>query len=58
MGSNPKSLKVAQIKKNKKVSLYYFDKKNIGYVTLQGIASIVHTKNEKNHYWKKEWKNF
>ena len=58
MGTNPKSLKVAQIKKNSSVSLYYFDKESAGYITLQGVATIVNTKEKKERYWKKEWKNF
>ena len=58
MGTNPKSLKIAQIQKNNLVSLYYFDKENAGYITLQGIATIVNAKDKKEQYWKKEWKNF
>ncbi|MDC1237078.1 pyridoxamine 5'-phosphate oxidase family protein [Polaribacter sp.] len=58
MGTNPKSLKVSQIKKNNLVSLYYFDKESAGYITLQGVATIVNTREKKNRYWKKEWKNF
>jgi general stress protein 26 len=58
MGTNPKSLKVSQIQKNKLVSLYYFDKKSGGYVTLQGVATIVNATDKKEQYWKKEWKNF
>ena len=44
MGTNPKSLKVSQIQKNKLVSLYYFDKESAGYITLQGVATIVNSK--------------
>ena len=58
MGTNPKSLKVAQIHNNNAVSLYYFDKENAGYITLQGIATIVNAKDKKERYWKKEWKSF
>ena len=58
MGTNPKSLKVSQIQKNKLVSLYYFDKESAGYITLQGVATIVNTREKKDRYWKKEWKNF
>jgi general stress protein 26 len=58
MGTNPKSLKVSQIQKNKLVSLYYFDKENASYITLQGVATIVNAKDKKKQYWKKEWKNF
>ena len=58
MGTNPKSLKVAQIKKNSKTTLYYFDAKNVSYVTLKGNSEIVNTKQLKDKFWKKEWKNF
>ena len=58
MGTNPKSLKVSQIQKNKLVSLYYFDKESAGYITLQGVATVVNTREKKEQYWKKEWKNF
>ena len=58
MGTNPKSSKVSQIKKNNLVSLYYFDKESAGYITLQGVATIVNTRDKKEQYWKKEWKNF
>ena len=58
MATNPKSLKVLQIEKNNLVSLYYFDKENASYLTLQGVATIVNTKDKKERYWKKEWKSF
>ena len=58
MGTNPKSLKVSQIQKNKLVSLYYFDKESAGYITLQGVATIVNRRDKKEEYWKEEWKNF
>lgn len=58
MGTNPKSLKVQQIQKNKNVTLYYFDSKTASYVTLQGFASIVNSKAEKQKYWKTAWENF
>jgi len=58
MGTNPKSLKVYQIQKNKLVSLYYFDKESAGYITLQGVATIVDRRDKKEEYWKEEWKNF
>ena len=53
MGTNPKSLKVSQIQKNKLVSLYYFDKKSAGYITLQGVATIVNTKDKKEEVLEK-----
>ena len=41
MATNPKSLKVRQIKDNGQVTLFYFDQKSVSYVTLQGVARIV-----------------
>jgi general stress protein 26 len=58
MATNPKSLKVQQIQKNSNVTLYYFDTKSIGYVTLQGEAKIVDSQKEKEMYWKTAWENF
>ena len=58
MATNPKSLKVQQIKKNSNVTLYYFDAKSVSYVTLQGEAKIVNTQKEKEIYWKTAWENF
>ncbi|WP_231962812.1 pyridoxamine 5'-phosphate oxidase family protein [Polaribacter sp. KT25b] len=58
LGTNSKSLKVRQIKQNKLVTLYYFDAKNVSYVTLQGVAHIVNTQKEKEKFWKNEWENF
>ena len=58
MATNPKSLKVQQVEKNKNVSLYYFDVKSVSYVTLQGVVSIVNDAAEKEKYWKITWKKF
>ena len=58
MATNPKSLKVKQIENNRQVTLYYFDKESSSYVTLQGVARIINTQNDKQKFWKKEWKNF
>lgn len=57
-GTNSNSLKVKQIQKNKNVTLYYFDKESVSYITLQGVASIVNTQKEKDKFWKNEWENF
>lgn len=57
-GTNPKSSKVAQIKKNPTVSLYYLDSDTTGYVVVHGIAQLVNDQKEKDKYWKPEWKSF
>ena len=58
MATNPKSKKVSDIANNPKVTLYYFDKNDPGYVTLQGTATLVNDTDKKEKFWKKEWKNF
>lgn len=58
MATNPNSKKVKEIKANSKVTLYYFDKNNLGYVTLQGQAVLVNDQETKEKFWKEEWKNF
>ena len=58
MGTNANSLKIRQIKNNPKVSLYYFHKESVSYVTLQGTASIINTATAKEKFWKNEWERF
>ena len=57
-GTNPKSRKVTQIKNNNKVTLYYRDKDDSGYVTINGIATLINKQELKNKYWKNSWKSF
>jgi general stress protein 26 len=57
-GTNPKSRKVNQIKKNPKVTLYYLDKDASGYVVIHGIAQLVNDQTEKEKRWKDTWKAF
>jgi len=56
----PASRKVAEIRKNPRVTLYYFDPKDIGqgYVTLVGHARIVDDAAEKQKRWKKGFEAF
>ncbi len=58
MATNPKSKKVKEIQHNSKVTLYYFDKNDSGYVTVQGVATLVNSKEAKEKYWKEEWEGF
>jgi len=57
-GTNPTSRKVAQIKQNKLVTIYYRDKDDSGYVTIYGKAILVDNQQEKNKHWKENWKSF
>lgn len=58
MATNPKSKKVNQIKNNQNVTLYYFDNENSSYVTIQGSAKLVNSKEIKEKFWKSEWEKF
>ena len=58
MATNPKSRKVAQIRKNPRVTLHYFDTASMGTVTLFGLARLVNDPAEKKKRWKDEWRDF
>lgn len=58
LATNPKSGKVQDIMRNPNVTLYYFDKNDPGYVTIQGNATLVDDSDRKEQFWKEEWKNF
>ena len=58
MATNPKSRKVAQIQANSKVTLHYFDKTQLGYVSLMGNAYIVNDEATKSSKWKDGWEKF
>lgn len=57
-GTNPKSRKVAEIRRHNRVTLYYFDREGPAYVTINGIARLVNNPREKAKRWKDEWKAF
>ncbi len=57
-GTNSKSRKVNQIKKDPRVTLYYLDNDGSGYVMIHGIAKLVNNKEEKEKWWKDEWEAF
>lgn len=58
MATNPKSRKVAQIKTNSQVTIHYFDKNNLGYVSLMGNAFIINDNAIKSQKWKDGWEQF
>ena len=58
LGTNQKSRKVAEIRLNHRVALYYFDATEQSYVTISGIARLVNDPQEKAKRWKDEWKAF
>lgn len=57
-GTNSSSRKVKQIRKNNKVTLYYADSDDTGYVMIHGTAIIIDDAKEKEIHWKKAWKDF
>jgi len=57
-GTNPNSRKVAQIKQNPEVTIYYTEEGNSGYVMLQGTAQLVNDTKEKEMHWEEQWKEF
>jgi len=58
LGTNPRSRKVAAIRRNSRVTLYYFDRESQAYVTIYGIARLVNDPKAKLKWWKDEWKDF
>ena len=58
LATNPKSRKVNQIKNNPNTSMHYFDKTQMGYVSLMGKAILVNDPKIKSQKWKKGWGKF
>jgi general stress protein 26 len=55
IATNPATRKVAQLKKNSRATLFYFDRAIESYVTLLGSASIVTNGAEKERNWQPQW---
>ena len=58
LATNPKSRKIKQLENNNNVTLHYFDKVQMGYVSLMGKAIIINDQAIKNKKWKKGWGKF
>jgi len=58
LATNPKSRKVTQIKQNDAMTLHYFDKANLGYVSLMGTAFLVDDEAIKASKFKDGWDKF
>ena len=58
LATNPKSRKVNQIKNNPKATMHYFDKSNLGYVSLMGNATLVNDDAIKATKFKDGWDKF
>ena len=57
-GSNPASRKIDQIRNNSKVTLYYLDPDESGYVMIHGRAQVVDNPEILKEKWKPEWIDF
>ena len=57
-GTNSKSRKVVQIKKDPRVTLYYLDEDASGYLIVQGVARLVNDPKEKEKRWRAKWEAF
>ncbi len=58
MATNPLSRKVAQIREQPAVTLYYFNADMQAYVTLYGQGELVNDSQAKRKHWKEEWTAF
>lgn len=58
IGTNPRTRKVSEIRRDPRVTLYWFDPKALGYVTLEGRARLVDDPALKRRRFKPEWKAF
>lgn len=58
LGTNPNSRKVAEIRRDAHVTLYYSVNEDQAYVAISGRARIVTDAKAKARYWKDEWKEF
>lgn len=56
--TNPATRKVRQIERDPRVTLYYFDPRSPGYVTLLGTARIIEDPDEKQQRWLGKWTPF
>ncbi len=52
LGTNVKSRKVSQIRNDPRVTLYYLENDNSGYVMIHGMAELVDPQDEKEERWK------
>jgi len=58
MATTPRTRKVREIRRDPRVTLYYYDAAARGYVTLFGTARLVDDPEEKARRWKPGWEAF
>ena len=57
-GTNPRSRKVRELRRNPRVTIYYADPVAQAYVSIQGTARFVNVRAVKARRWKDVWKDF
>ncbi len=55
VGTKPVTRKVADVRRDSRVTLLYFDAAAKGYVSLIGKAEVVSDAAERTRHWKQEW---
>lgn len=58
IATNPSTRKVAQLRKNPRATLFYFDRASLSYVTLLGSAALIADPAEKQRHWQSQWAPF
>jgi general stress protein 26 len=58
IGTNPLTRKVAEIRRDPRVTLYYYDPAVMGYVTIHGRARLVDDPVLKQKWWNPGWTAF
>jgi general stress protein 26 len=58
VGTNPLSRKVGEIERNPAVTLSYFDRAKLRFVTVLGRASVIRDPEEKAKHWTDAWVPF
>jgi len=56
--TNPRTRKVAEIARDARVALHYFDQKTLSYVTLIGRARVVRDRATRDAHWDAAWSAF
>jgi general stress protein 26 len=58
IATKPTTRKIAQIKRDPRVTLFYLNPDGSGYVTVLGRAELITAAREKEKYWKTAWSFF
>lgn len=58
LATNPRSRKVAEIKSNPNINLFYWEESGGSYVSLTGRAKLIDDPEKKKRHWKAEWEQF